>query len=130
MVIESTGNKTRPASEAEFDALARAISGEAMVLDSLHDYFVQHRHHIYLSCSLFNLLAGEWGDVLKIGPFYTHTPFLLRPRTRSYVVLEGADPSAYPLAPLCQIQAASRLVARLLPRSGTNVCLAAEKPAC
>jgi SAM-dependent methyltransferase len=97
MTSGTIGNQTGIPSEREFDALGRALSEEAKVLDGLHGYFVEHRSRLYKSCGLFKLLADELGDVLEIGPFYGYTPFLLRPRARSYVVLEGDDPVAYPL---------------------------------
>ncbi len=46
-----------------------------------------------------------WENVLEIGPFYGCTPFLLRPSSSSYTVLEGDDPVVRALEPLYREQA-------------------------
>jgi SAM-dependent methyltransferase len=89
-------------SEQDFDKLGLLLSQQAKVVDDLHKYFLSHRARLYQSCRLFNLLERDLGDALEVGPFYGYTPFLLRPRASSYVVLEGDDPAVYPLKPLYQ----------------------------
>ena len=69
-------------------------------MGNLHGYFLGHLPRLYKTCSWFNLLESKLGDVLEIGPFYGYTPFLLRPRSSSYAVLEGDDPVVYPLKPV------------------------------
>jgi SAM-dependent methyltransferase len=86
--------------EPEFMATGRELSREAKVLDTLHQYFAGHCHRLYGTCARFGLLEKDLGEVLEIGPFYSYTPFLLRPNSRSFTVLEGDDPAAYPLKPL------------------------------
>jgi SAM-dependent methyltransferase len=86
--------------EADYAAKALDLSTEAGVLDGLHAYFAQQGPRLYQSCRLFQLLQGNLGDVLEIGPFYGYTPFLLRQNASSYTVLEGDDPAVYPLKPL------------------------------
>ncbi len=71
-------------------------------MDFGHAYFVQHCPRLYNTCRLFRLLEHRLGDVLEIGPFYGYIPFLLQPNATSYSVLEGDDPTAYPLKPLYQ----------------------------
>lgn len=88
------------ASEEQFAAQGLAMSRAAGVVDGLHGYFACHYSRLYKTCSRFNLLSQELGAVLDIGPFFGYTPFLLRPRSGSYVVLEGDDPAVYPLKPL------------------------------
>jgi SAM-dependent methyltransferase len=87
-------------SQEQFVDAGVALSREAGVLDGLHGYFMLHRSRIYEMCRHFGLLEGPLGDVLEIGPFYSYTPFVLRDRAKSYTVLEGDDPAAYPLKPL------------------------------
>ncbi len=86
----------------EFEAKGQAMSREANVLDGLHGYFTLHSSRLYDTCRDFHLFNGNLGDVLEIGPFFGYVPFVLRPYSSSYVVLEGDDPAAYPLKPLYQ----------------------------
>lgn len=50
------------------------------------------------------MYGAELGNVLDIGPFYGYVPFVLRGQASSYTVLEGDDPSMYPLLPLYREQ--------------------------
>jgi SAM-dependent methyltransferase len=86
--------------EQEFAEQGLVLSREANVLSNLHSYFVTHCSRLYLTCRRFDLFDRSLGSVLEIGPFYGYTPFILRPRSTSYDVLEGDDPVAYPLKPL------------------------------
>ncbi len=83
----------------EFMARGEELGREARTLDSLQEYFRSHAERLHHACELFKLFA-PLGDVLEIGPFYGYTPFLLRPGSTSYTVLEGDDPAVYSLAPL------------------------------
>jgi SAM-dependent methyltransferase len=83
-----------------FIADGEALSARAQVIDGLHAYFCRAASRLHRSCELFGLFAGDLGDVLEVGPFYGYTPFLLRPHSSSYTVLEGDDPAVYPLVPL------------------------------
>jgi SAM-dependent methyltransferase len=83
----------------QFMARGEELSKEAQVLDTLHDYFRAHAARLHHSCELFGLFESL-GDVLEIGPFFGYTPFMLRPHSSSYTVLEGDDPAVYPLDPL------------------------------
>lgn len=86
--------------EQEFAEQGLALSREANVVNDLHNYFVSHCSRLYQTCRRFDLFDRALGSVLEIGPFYGYTPFILRPRSTSYHVLEGDDPVAYPLKPL------------------------------
>lgn len=83
-----------------FIADGEALSAKAQVIDGLHAYFCQAAPRLHRSCEIFGLFAGDLGDVLEVGPFYGYTPFLLRPHSSSYTVLEGDDPAVRPLVPL------------------------------
>ena len=100
----STGGKELPPgaiiTQEEFATQGLALSQEAKVVDTLHSYFVVHCPRLYQACRWFHLLEGKLGDVLEIGPFFGYTPFVLRPRAASYVVLEGDDPVVHALKPL------------------------------
>lgn len=85
----------------EFMARGEELGREAQVLDTFQGYFRIHAARLHHSCELFKLF-GTLGDVLEIGPFYGYTPFLLRPGSSSYTVLEGDDPVVHALAPLYQ----------------------------
>lgn len=63
-------------------------------------YFRQHASRLHHACEAFRLFDARLGEVLEIGPFYGCTPFLLRPRSSSYTVLEGPDPAVQPLESL------------------------------
>ena len=69
------------------------------MLDGLHGYFRTHATRLHRACELFDLFR-PLGDVLEIGPFYGYTPFILRPHSSSYAVLEGDDPAVHSLEPL------------------------------
>jgi SAM-dependent methyltransferase len=84
----------------EYAARGLELSRQAGVLDTLHGYFVLQLPRLHQACELFGVFEGQLGDVLEVGPFYSYTPFLLRANARSYTVLEGDDPAAYPLKPL------------------------------
>jgi SAM-dependent methyltransferase len=86
--------------EQDYERLGLQLSQEANVVGDLHNYFLSHRARLYKTCRLFGLMDRNLGDVLEVGPFFGYTPFLLRPRASSYVVLEGDDPVVYPLRPL------------------------------
>jgi SAM-dependent methyltransferase len=86
----------------QFAEMGLRLSREADVMSDQHTYFVAHCSRLYRACQVFGLLKEGLGDVLEIGPFYGYTPFLLRPNASSYTVLEGEDPSAYPLKPFYQ----------------------------
>src|SRR6185295_10763942 len=45
------------------------------------------------------------GNVLEVGPFFGYLPFLLRPASSAYTVLEGDDPVVRPLERLYQERA-------------------------
>ena len=77
------------------------LSKEAQVADSFHEYFRMHSSRLFHACELFKLF-GKLGNVLEIGPFYGYTPFMLRPYSSAYTVLEGDDPAVHRLAPLYQ----------------------------
>jgi SAM-dependent methyltransferase len=97
--------------EHEFVAKGLELSRQAGVMDTLHEYFVSHCRRLYGTCARFDLLEKDLGEVLEIGPFYSYTPFLLRPNSKSYTVLEGDDPATYPLKPVYeQHQIAVRFV--------------------
>jgi SAM-dependent methyltransferase len=85
----------------QFMARGEELSKEAGVQDTLHKYFRSHAARLHRACELFSLFA-TLGDVLEIGPFFGYTPFMLRPHSTSYIVLEGDDPAAYPLDALYQ----------------------------
>jgi SAM-dependent methyltransferase len=85
----------------QFIAQGEELSKEAQVLDTLHEYFHLHASRLHHCCELFNLF-GKLGEVLEVGPFFGYTPFILRPNSSSYTVLEGDDPATYPLKPLYQ----------------------------
>ena len=84
----------------QFVTKAEEISRRAQVMDGLHGYFSSHASRLHHCCELFNLFSENLGDVLEIGPFYGYTPFLLRQNSSKYKVLEGDDPTVYPLKPL------------------------------
>jgi SAM-dependent methyltransferase len=84
----------------EFLAKGEELGGKAGVLGGIQDYFRSHGPRLHQSCERFGLFSERLGDVLEIGPFYGYTPFLLRPRSFSYTVLEGDDPVVRPLEPL------------------------------
>jgi SAM-dependent methyltransferase len=84
-----------------FLARGKELSAEAKVQETLHKYFCSHAARLFRACELFGLFS-TLGDVLEIGPFFGYTPFVLRPYSSSYTVLEGDDPTAYPLDPLYQ----------------------------
>lgn len=86
---------------AEFKRFGEEISARAGVLQSHHNYFVSQADRLYDTCRLFNLF-GPQGDVLEIGPFYGYIPFILRPSSRSYTVIESPDPAVPHLVPLYQ----------------------------
>jgi len=86
--------------QQEYVARGLALSREAGVLDTLHGYFVQQLPRLQRTCERFELFDRKLGDVLEVGPFYSYTPFMFRKNARSYRVLEGDDPAAYPLKPL------------------------------
>jgi SAM-dependent methyltransferase len=88
--------------EEQFCQFGLEVSREANVVDGLHGYFIDSCSRLHKSCSLFGLRERRLGDVLEIGPFYGYIPFLLKPASSSYTVLEGDDPAAYPLRPLYQ----------------------------
>jgi SAM-dependent methyltransferase len=85
----------------QFMAGGEELGREAGVLDSFQEYFRCHAERLHHCCELFKLF-GALGDVLEIGPFYGWTPFMLRPHSSSYTVLEGDDPAVHQLAPLYQ----------------------------
>lgn len=78
----------------------REISARAGVLDGLHGYFENHASRIHHSMQQFGLNSGQLGHLLDVCPFFAYVPFLLKARTTSCQVLEGNDPSVYPLMPL------------------------------
>ena len=84
----------------QFLAEGRKLSDEAGVLDTLHGYFTMHAERLHRCCAEFGLFRGSLGNVLEVGPFFGHTPFLLAPLASDYVVLEGDDPAAYSLKAL------------------------------
>lgn len=84
----------------QFLAEGEAISTRAHVKNGLHGYFTQAAPRLHQSCKLFGLFSDDLGQVLELGPFFGYLPFILRPRATSYTVLEGDDPSVYPLIPL------------------------------
>jgi SAM-dependent methyltransferase len=88
--------------QEQFAEMGLRLSREADVMSDQHTYFVIHCSRLYKACQVFELLNEGLGDVLEIGPFYGYTPFLLRPNCSSYTVLEGEEPSAYPLKPFYQ----------------------------
>jgi SAM-dependent methyltransferase len=86
----------------QFTAEGKNLSQKAGVLGGLHEYFRCHATRLHRTCELFKLFSPGLGDVLEIGPFFGYTPFLLRPNSSSYTVLEGNDPAVRPLEPLYQ----------------------------
>ncbi len=88
--------------QEQFADMGLRLSREADVMSDQHGYFVTHCSRLYKACEVFDLLNEGLGDVLEIGPFFSYTPFLLRPHSSSYTILEGEDPSAYPLKPFYQ----------------------------
>jgi SAM-dependent methyltransferase len=95
-------NGLAPMSEQAFLSLGKEISREAGVEGGLHGYFVQHAPRLFKACRLFDLLDRDLGSVLEIGPFFGYTPFLLRPKSTSYTIIEGDDPAVNPLRPIYQ----------------------------
>jgi SAM-dependent methyltransferase len=87
----------------EFLARGETVSRKAQVLDGLHGYFQNHAPRLHRTAELFNLFSGKLGSVLEIGPFYGYLPFVLRPNSSSYTVLEGDDPVVRPLEPLYRV---------------------------
>jgi SAM-dependent methyltransferase len=83
----------------QFTAKGTEMSAKAGVLDGLHSYFRLHATRLHQVCEMFNLFK-PLGDVLEIGPFYGYMPFILRPHSSSYHVLEGNDPAVHALEPL------------------------------
>ena len=69
-------------------------------MTSLHGYFLTALPRLWRASELFQLFKEPLGDVLEIGPFYGYMPFILRPQSSSYTVLEGDDPAVYPLIPI------------------------------
>jgi SAM-dependent methyltransferase len=84
----------------EYISLADAIARQTGVEATGHRHFLLHCDRIYGCCQHFGLLAGPLGSVLEIGPFFAYTPFALRGRAAEYAVVDGDDPSIYPLLPL------------------------------
>lgn len=84
----------------EFNQAGLALSREVDAPEEVRGYFIQHRQRLYHSCQLFGLFNNSLGDVLEIGPYYSYTPFILQRNATSYTVLEGDDPTGYPLRPL------------------------------
>lgn len=83
----------------QFISQGETLARQAGVYDQFYGYFYTHAPRLHRCCELFRLFQ-PLGHVLEIGPFYGLTPFLLRPHSASYAVLEGDDPAAYPLQPL------------------------------
>lgn len=84
----------------QFISRGAELGRAAGVLDTHHGYFNVHCERLYHTCAHFGLFERQLGDVLEIGPYYSYTPFLLRPNAGGYVVLEGDDPTSAPLRPL------------------------------
>ena len=82
-------------------ARGEELGREAGAPDSFQGYFRCHAERLHRSCELFKLF-GPLHDVLEIGPFYGWTPFMLRPHSTSYTVLEGDDPAVHSLTPMYQ----------------------------
>lgn len=89
----------------EFTAAGESVGAKAGVLDGLQGYFRCHAPRLHQASERFGLFSNRLGDVLEIGPFYGYMPFMLRPRSSSYTVLEGDDPAVHPLDPLYREQA-------------------------
>src|SRR6266498_2075039 len=83
--------------EQDFSTLGEEISREAGVIDGLHHYFVMHAPRLFKACAVFGLLEKKLGRVLEIGPFFGYTPFLLRPNSDAYTILEADDPVVHAL---------------------------------
>ena len=90
----------REMTREQFIAKGEELSRKAQVLDTLHGYFRDSASRLHRSYELFGLFSKPLGDVLEIGPFYGYIPFMLRPHSSSYTVLEGDDSAVYPLKPL------------------------------
>ena len=89
----------------EFTAAGESVGARAGVLNGLQGYFRCHAPRLHHACERFGLFSERLGDVLEIGPFFGYTPFMLRPRSSSYTVLESDDPAVSPLEPLYREQA-------------------------
>ncbi len=89
----------------EYTAAGESVGAKTGVLGGLQGYFRCHAPRLHQTCERFGLFTDRLGDVLEIGPFYGYTPFLLRPCSSSYTVLEGDDPVVRPLEPLYREQA-------------------------
>jgi hypothetical protein len=72
----------------EFTAAGESVGAKAGVLDGLQGCFRCHAPRLHQACERFGLFSDRLGDVLEIGPFYGYMPFVLRPRSSSYTVLE------------------------------------------
>jgi SAM-dependent methyltransferase len=84
----------------EFKTSAEPLLKQFNGSNGLQDYFQTHADRLYQCSEMFGLFSAPLGDVLEIGPFYGFMPFILRPRSSSYTVLEGDDPIVRKLDPL------------------------------
>jgi SAM-dependent methyltransferase len=89
----------------EFTAAGESVGARAGVLENLQGYFRCHAPRLHHACERFGLFSERLGNVLEIGPFFGYTPFILRPHSSSYTVLESDDPAVCPLEPLYREQA-------------------------
>jgi SAM-dependent methyltransferase len=89
----------------EFTAAGESVGAQAGVLNGLQGYFRCHAPRLHHASERFGLFSERLGDVLEIGPFFGYTPFILRPHSSSYTVLESDDPAVCPLEPLYREQA-------------------------
>jgi SAM-dependent methyltransferase len=86
----------------EFRLRGLEISREAGAEDSFGKYFLTHFSRLHAACEGFRLFSDKLGAVLEIGPFYGYVPFILRPNSDSYTVIEGDDPAVRSLEPVYQ----------------------------
>jgi len=89
----------------QFIASATAVDRRLTPSGELNGYFRTHAGRLHTCAEMFGLFSAPLGDVLEVGPFYGYLPFILRPRSASYTVVEGDDPVVRPLDALYAEQA-------------------------
>jgi SAM-dependent methyltransferase len=82
----------------EYFAMAEQLTEEAGF--PTNGCFNMHKSRLWTTISHFHLLNLSGKNVLEIGAYWSFTPFLLQKTGNKVTVLEGDDPSIYPLKPM------------------------------
>ena len=117
----------------EFIASAATVDQKLSLTGELNRYFRTYAGRLHSCAERFGLFSAPLGDVLEIGPFYGYLPFILRPRSSSYTMVEGDDPFNYfqPRERMGVLRKGARALAEagsaFVPRQKTHVYLRAAK---